>query len=107
MPVLSSPQESAVARELNSAGLWRLDGSLEMTSVHPSRMPHPIGWGEGRCCWTRRWLLFLCLWPQGVYLAILRSSSEPLTLSPCAKALSEQNTSSLIDSTHQVLLLVR
>ena len=32
---------------LNGAGLW--DGrGLEMTSVHPSRMPQPAGWGEGR-----------------------------------------------------------
>lgn len=49
---------------LNGAGLW--DGrGLEMTSVHPSRMPQPAGWGEGRCCWTRRLVIVPLPLPTG------------------------------------------
>lgn len=35
---------------LVGAGLCGDGWHLVMTAVHPSGMPHPVGWGEGRCC---------------------------------------------------------
>ena len=50
---------------LVGAGLCGDGQCLVMTSVHPSGMPHPVGWGEGRCCWTRRPIIVPLPLPTG------------------------------------------